>query len=590
MRNPCHLCGATFEIPQNDLAFYAMISPTFGGKRQQIPPPTLCPSCRRQRRLAWRNEKKLYHRTCDFTKKPILSIYSPDKSFTVYEQDAWMSDAWDPLSYGRTYDFSRPFFDQWNDLHHAVPLPSMNLRFQNENSEYTNLSARNKNCYMIFAGNDNEECEYSTYIQRCHRAVDCFFTFDSEICYECIDCYSCNRLFYSQYCRNCSDSALLINCQGCSNCFGCVNLANQQYRVFNEPCAKEEYEDKVKAALGNRSFLKMAQLKVRELERSLPHKYLAGFGNENVSGDHIFSSKNSHECFDVTYLEDCKYCVWMHQSKSCYDCYGWGLPGELGLENHLTGENFYNVQFSESCWGGVSDLLYCRYCLNGCSHCFGCIGLQHKEYCILNKQYTKEEYEELVPRIITQMKEQGSFGEFFPHALSPYGYNETVAQTYFPLSEAEVKNGGWPAGRSAATKDETVAHLRQGFGGQPTLRAGWNWRTELLEEQKVMGKAGNVPNSIAEVSDSITQDTLACSVTGRPYRIIPQELKFYREIGVPVPTKCFDQRHLERIALRNPRELWKRKCGKCGKEMESSFQPSRPEHVYCEDCYLQSVY
>jgi hypothetical protein len=31
------------------------------------------------------------------------------------------------------------------------------------------------------------------------------------------------------------------------------------------------------------------------------------------------------------------------------------------------------------------------------------VGLHDKSYCILNKQYTKEEYEELVPKIIEKM-------------------------------------------------------------------------------------------------------------------------------------------------------------------------------------------
>ena len=37
------------------------------------------------------------------------------------------------------------------------------------------------------------------------------------------------------------------------------------------------------------------------------------------------------------------------------------------------------------------------------SNIFGCVGVQNKQYCILNKQYTKEEYEALVPKIIEHM-------------------------------------------------------------------------------------------------------------------------------------------------------------------------------------------
>ncbi|MDP2669631.1 MAG: hypothetical protein Q8O99_01100 [bacterium] len=36
---------------------------------------------------------------------------------------------------------------------------------------------------------------------------------------------------------------------------------------------------------------------------------------------------------------------------------------------------------------------------------FGCSNLRNKQYCIFNKQYTQEEYEQLVPKIITHMQE-----------------------------------------------------------------------------------------------------------------------------------------------------------------------------------------
>ena len=51
-----------------------------------------------------------------------------------------------------------------------------------------------------------------------------------------------------------------------------------------------------------------------------------------------------------------------------------------------------------------SSVQYCQILRNS-SDAFGCIGLRNKQYCILNKQYTKQEYEELVPKIISHMNE-----------------------------------------------------------------------------------------------------------------------------------------------------------------------------------------
>ncbi|OGJ60472.1 hypothetical protein A3A67_04945 [Candidatus Peribacteria bacterium RIFCSPLOWO2_01_FULL_51_18] len=561
MQKTCTQCKSAFTVPKEDQKFYEMISPVFGGKKYSIPPPTLCPDCRRQRRLAWRNEKRLYRRKCDFSGQTILSIYSPDKPFKVYEQDIWHSDKWDPMSFGRDFDFNRIFFDQWDELHHAVPLPSMNLRFQNQNSDFTNLSARNKDCYLIFASNDNEECLYSTFIHRSHRIMDCFFTFDSESCYECVDCYESNNLLFSEFCKNCFDSALLYSCQGCSNCIGCVNLANKKYHILNLPVSKEEFEKQF-ALIKNPAMRREALNKREQLRLTLPHKYMAGFGSENCTGDHISYSRNVKDSYDITYSEDCRYCVWFHKAKSCYDCYGWALPGELGLENHLLGNNFYNVAFSESCTNDVSNILYCRYCENGSKDLFGCIGLQHKQYCIFNKQYSQQEYEALVPKIIEHMKKSGEFGEFFPHRLSPYGYNETVAQEYFPLEESKVK------------------------------AKGWNWRDAVDESpqaEKIIS-GDQLPDAIDQTPDEILDWAVKCEVTGKLFKIQKAELKFYRDFGLPVPRRCFDQRHLDRMALRNPRKLWDRQCAKCQKPIATSYSPDRPEIVYCESCYVNTVF
>ncbi|MEK7563490.1 MAG: hypothetical protein AAB544_03790 [Patescibacteria group bacterium] len=556
----CKQCSAKFEITQADLSFYEKVSPVFAGKRYDIPPPTLCPECRMRRRLTWRNEKRLYHRKCGLTGKQILSIYAPESPYTVYDHREWYTDKWDPLDYGRDFDFSRPFFEQFGELLLACPMRSVNLQAENDNCEYTNLTTRNRNCYLIFAANDNEDCYYSMYIHRSSDLIDCFFVFDSELCYECIDCEHCYGLMRSQYCESCTESELLFACRGCKSCFGCVNLANQEYCLFNQQLSKEEYAATLKKIHSSPEFFERAQAEWQTLRLSLPHKAYAGLSNENVSGDHLNHCKNVENSFDCTYLEDCANCTWLHKSKECRDCYAWGIPGELAYENHLIGNGFYKVSFSESCWNSVRDLLYCRYCLDGSKDCFGCDSLRAGSYCILNKQYTQEEYERLVPKIIEHMRTTGEWGEFFPSALSPYAYNETVAQEYFPLTEQEAS------------------------------KKGYRWRPEDDEEKKYMGPKIDLPRNIEDVPDEICKSILTCEVTGRPYKLIPQELEFYRKMNIPPPRRCFDQRHADRRAQRNPRQLWERECGKCKKAIRSTYAPDRPETVYCEECYLSTVY
>ena len=48
-------------------------------------------------------------------------------------------------------------------------------------------------------------------------------------------------------------------------------------------------------------------------------------------------------------------------------------------------------------------------------NCFGCVNLRNGEYSILNKRYSKEEYEELIPKIIQHMNDM-------PYVDSKEGY------------------------------------------------------------------------------------------------------------------------------------------------------------------------
>jgi hypothetical protein len=86
-----------------------------------IPTPTLCPDCRNQRRLTWRNDRKLYKRKCGITEKSIISIFSPDKDFIVYDLDFWWSDNWKIENYFLEIDFKKSFFSQFEELLKIVP-------------------------------------------------------------------------------------------------------------------------------------------------------------------------------------------------------------------------------------------------------------------------------------------------------------------------------------------------------------------------------------------------------------------------------------------------------------------------------------
>ena len=550
MTKSCPHCRKNFEITNDDLDFY---------KTLNIPAPSHCPPCRQLRRLTWRNERNLYKRKCDATGKDIVSVFSPDKPFKVYENEYWFSDKWDPMDYGRDFDFSRPFFDQFHELMLAVPELSRSV-FQSQNCDFVSQCGNCKNCYLIFEADSNENCYYSNNIFDSKVCIDLLMCVKCELCYESIDCENCYNLKFSQGCKNSSDSWFLKNCIGCRNCFGSVNLRNKEFYFLNEKLSKEQYEEKLKTmTLGNYSYLQKARENFLNFSQKYPHKYLQGNQNENSTGNYLFNTQNCQTCFDTNNCQDGKYLYNCRHMKKCYDITVFGSTGmtEFCCEDHEIGVSVRNVCFSVQSWEGCNDIFYSKLCVNNCRDLFGCCGLRHAQYCIFNKKYSEADYKILRTKIIEHMKKTGEWGEFFPSKFSPFAYNETVAIEHFPLTKEEA------------------------------LKQGYRWKNPDAKEYKK--QIYKIPALIKEVPDTIVDEVLACITCGKNFKIIPEELKFYRQQALPIPLKCHDCRHKDRSKLRNPRNLYARTCQNCHKSIETTYSPESPEVVYCEDCYLKIV-
>ena len=119
-----------------------------------------------------------------------------------------------------------------------------------------------------------------------------------------------------------------------------------------------------------------------------------------------------------------------------------------------------------------------------------------------------------------------------------------------------------------------------------------NWSTYQQPFPKVekIIPANKLPNNIKEIPDDILNRAIECEVTKKPFKIIKQELEFYRKHNLPIPKRHPDQRHIDRMDLRNPRKLYDRKCDKCSKNIKTTYSPDRKEIVYCEECYNREVY
>jgi len=558
MSRSCCQCGQSFEVTQDDLAFYEKVSPVFGGKKYSILPPALCPDCRQQRRLAWRNEHTISQRSCALCGQEIVSVHAPHHPYPVYCNPCWWSDRWDPLTIEQTYDPSRPFFEQYRELYARVPQRAMvnDDGVTSENSAYTFDVAFAKNCYLCFGMWKVQDCLYCRICDQSRHCIDCEgVKLGSELVYESVDSQHLYHCLFLQNSENCRDCWFGYDLKGCRDCIGCVALRQKQYHIFNEPYAEEEYWRRAgELRLHSRSGIAALQARFGEFIRRFPRKHMNLQSCQECLGDHLF------HCRDVLgyVCTNSQHSRWVERSDGplwCYDCVQCGDP-QLCYECVTVDHGYMNV--SSLYCNQSKHILYSDNCLS-CEHLLGCVSLRRKKYCVLNRQYTKDEYEGLAASIIAQMQQDGSFGEFFPVSLSPYGYNETNAQEVYPLSREEV------------------------------LRRGWGWENDLpfTTGRETLRQ---IPDDIREVPDGITHEILACEACRRNYRIVPQELAIYRAMSVPVPAHCPECRNIGRLKRRNPQKLWKRQCAKCLQPIQTTYAPERPETVYCEECYLRAVY
>ncbi|MFZ2149657.1 MAG: hypothetical protein WAV15_00675 [Minisyncoccia bacterium] len=558
----CQNCRKEFTIEPEDFNYYGKI---------KVPPPTWCPKCRMIRRFACHNGWSLFYRNCDKCGKRTLSMYTPSQKLTVYCQPCWWADDWDGTEYGMDYDPSRPFLEQWKELSEKTPYSALETAYLTlKNCDYSNSIAYSKNCMLAIWADNCENVFHSSFLNGAKDTADSLGVFSSELSYESlIQRKSCYKVFYSKECEASSDIWFSRNCYGSMNCVGCANLRGASYRIFNEQYSKEEYFKKFnELKLNTRSGIEALKKEAEIFWEKLPYRSYSGDTfNLNVTGEITYQSKNSKDLYIVAGAENCKWCqfITFKPVKDCFDYSGWGNNAELIYECFTVGENVNNIKFSGYCWSDCINTEYSLWCITAKNN-FGCVNLKRKGHCILNKEYSKEEYEKLRVKIIEDMTknpyvdEQGraySYGEFFGVGFSKFAYNNSTANKFFPK-----------------TRDEALA---ESFT--------WNDELEWQPEATTLGK--DLPETIAEVDESILKEVISCITCDRKYKIGSLEFDLLRKMNMPLPDRCLKCREKSRFDKLQKPELYDRVCAKCNNKIRTSYSSDRSEVVYCEKCYQQ---
>ncbi len=574
----CQNCQKEFTIEPDDFGFYEKI---------RVPPPTFCPECRFKRRAAWRNDWHLFKKKDFLTGEFVFSLFPEESSVKIYDRDYWWGDGWDPIMYGKEYDFSRPFFEQFKDLLQEVPIPATSMTFV-VNCHYCTNANNIKNCYFSRGIAYTEDSAYLIWDQASKNCFDSHMTNSCELSYGNVNTINCYTTFFCVDVESCQEMILCKDCVGCNSCFGSIGLRNQSYCIFNDQYTKEKYLEKISEFnLGSHKNFQVLKMKACKHWLKYPQKYMRGRQNVQVSGDYIYESKNAKNCYRVRETENSKFVenILSGPVKDCYDYTNWGENAELVYESLIVGVGASNIKFCVQSWNDVKNLTYCVFCHNS-SELFGCVSIRKKKYCILNKQYTKEEYEKMIPKIIKHMDEMPyekdgivyKYGEFFPPSLSHFPYEITQAHEFFPLSKEEAKN------------------------------EGFLWYNIMKNNYKITLKNENIPDNIKDASKDILTQTIECGHWGScehactgAFRLIETELDFLKRMSLPLPRLCPNCRHHERLLLRNSPNLYNRVCmcdknshfhgqEKCEVAFKTSYAPDRSEIVYCEKCYQQEVY
>ncbi|MBP6911845.1 MAG: hypothetical protein KBB88_01420 [Candidatus Pacebacteria bacterium] len=546
-------CEKEFSIEEEDIEFLRMF---------KVPAPHFCPTCRRIRRLPHMGMVQLFKRKCDVPEhdETMISLFSEECPFPVYDYKYFIGDEFDPMTFGVPYNPQSDHLDTLWKLRKSFPMPSfLNKDVASINSEYSNGGRDTKNAYYCSGCFSCEDMWYTNFANKSKAVMDSRTIRDSDHVYGSLQSdhlYQCSFVYFSS---NCTESMLLFDCRNCTDCFGCVNLRNKKYCVFNEQYTKEEYESFIRNLYPlRRSALEKYEVKFWKFVKELPMNASHNVGSENVSGVGIVNSKDLFDVIDAVKAQNVRHA---DSPLTHHDSIDFLFSGG---SHHIYGT--INIG-SQSSWVKFSvSSKFCtdsEYIFNSknLSNCFMCFGLQNKSYCILNRQYEKEEYFRIVDEIKSHLVLRGEYGDGLGIEYCAQGYNTSLAQISYPLD------------------DETI----HAIGGYVTVDPEIN-----LEGIEVLSKE-EVPETIEEVDDGIVVKAILCNETKRPFKIIPSELAFYRKMRLPLPTVHPQVRMIEMMRMVPTARMYSTDCAKCQKKIHSIFNPEERYNLYCETCYQSEI-
>ncbi len=414
-----------------------------------------------------------------------------------------------------------PFLQQFQKFFSTSPKMALLDYGNNENVRYADTVYGAKNSYMTISVWDIcENVLYSiTIFGHCTNVLNSMLiTSNCENIYHCVNVTDSFNIFYSKYIHNCANIRFSSNLIWCQECIFCSWLENKQYHINNVSYTKEEFHKQKEAILARKS------------------EYISFF--QNLSNEASPRSVNNCKWNGISFsenLEDAYFVSRVVNGRNILLGDGTPLSNDLyDVVDISKVDNAYGWMWVWQnsthmyCWANASTcnhVLY-SYFMDTCSYCLGCIGLKNKQFCILNKEYTKEERFILANKIFAQMESDWTLWAFFPGWMCPFYFNDTLAYLVDDSFTKEEVTKEWYLRRDGESRVDVPADAEvitiQDFG-----------QFQGVNQQ---GKREINP----EILKKVIQDA-----NWNYYRIVPMELDFLQKHSLPLPEMYW----LDRIKL-----------------------------------------
>ncbi len=409
------------------------------------------------------------------------------------------------------------FFLTYQKLFSRVSLPAIIFFFENENCEYADAVLGVKNVYLSFVASKGSEnvCYSFSVKSKCINIFNSFLVWNHcENIYSSKWITSSYNIFYSKYIWNCRDCWFSHGLIWCTECLWCTDLENASYCIENKHYSQEDYQ-RLKQWYINKQLQKII-----DGSYSPPEGRNFCISSDKVTWSYIISSEHVENWYFVQSLR---------KGKNLYVTWSWSWWWSSDQANVFSWwgtSHFYNIMW----WGRSCEHIYCSanvvacynvfysYFMDSCSYCFWCIWLKNKEYCLFNKQYSKEDRYEHIDRLTQYMEQQEVLWDFFPWSMSPFYFNDSAAALVL-----------W----------ETVSK-------EQVLTDGYLWRDESividLPEWTTCISSADLSNFETRTTDWISIDpSILQQVIETPtwdkYRIIAMELAFLQKYWLPLPRR-----------------------------------------------------